>query len=81
LVGGPQGEFEKRSIRGEPVKARDARRVALKFLEQARHPFLEVAGVEIRGVGGWTLDNICKADPEAREFSIMIGTKTVRAER
>jgi hypothetical protein len=46
-----------------------------------RNPFLEVARIEILGVGGWTLDNVRKTDPEARKLSIVLGTERVGAER
>jgi len=80
-VGPSQGEFEKRPICGEPVKARDARRVALTFLKQAWHPLLKVASVEIPGVGGWTLDDVRKTDPEVQKLSIVLGSECVGTER
>jgi hypothetical protein len=67
--------------RREPVKARHARSVALEFLEQTWHPFIEIAGVETRGVGGWTLDDVRKADPKARKLGIVLGTESVGTER
>jgi hypothetical protein len=76
-----QCELEKRSIRGEPVKTGDTWPIAPKFMEKTRHPFLKVAGVEICGVGGWTLDDVCETDSEAGEFSVVLGTKVVSAER
>jgi hypothetical protein len=63
------------------VKTGDERLVALKFVEQMRNPFLEVAGIEIRGIGGWTLDDVRKTDPEARKLSIVLGAERGGAER
>ena len=80
-VGASQCELEKRPIRGEPVKARDAWRIALKSVEQTRDPFRKVASIEIRGIGGWTLNDIRKTDPETGKLSIVIGAEAVGAER
>ncbi len=63
------------------MEARHARPVALEFLEQTRHPFLEIADVETRGVGGWTLDDVRKTDPKARKLVIVLGTEGVGTER
>ena len=52
-IGALQCELDERSIRSESVKTGDVRLVALKFVEQMRNPFLEVACIEIRGIGGW----------------------------
>src|SRR6516162_6687854 len=76
-----QCELDERSISGESVKTRDERLVALKFVEQTRNPFLEVARIEILGVGGWTLDNVRKTDPAARKLGILLGAERVGAER
>src|SRR5215469_10276177 len=80
-IGALQCKLGERSIRGESVKTGDERLVGLKFVEQTRNPFLEVARVEILGVGGWTLDNVRKTDPEARKLSIVFGAERVGAER
>ena len=80
-VGASQREVEERPIGRQPVKARHARPVALEFLEQTRHPFLKIVGVEIRGVGGWALDDVRKTDPKVRKLGIVLGTESVGTER
>ncbi len=79
-VGASQREVEERPIGRQAVKARHTRPVALEFLEQTRHPFLKIVGVEIRSVGGWALNDVRKTDPKARKLGIVLGTEGVGTE-
>ena len=50
-------------------------------LEETRHPFLEVRRFEVSSVGGWALDDVREADPEAWKLSIVLGAEGVGTER
>src|SRR3989442_6681556 len=79
--GTSQGEVEERSVRGKPVKARHARRVAPESLEETRHPFLEVRRFEVSSVGGWALDDVREAHPDAWKLSSVLGAEGVGTQR
>jgi len=63
-VGASQREVEERPIGRQAVKARHTRPVALEFLEQTRHPFLKIVGVEIAALADGRLTTSVKPIPK-----------------